>query len=81
VSPLAKSIVETNVMSRTVQELFQRIQNLSEDDRLELEEQLTQWTETKHARDQSAQPRYPLRGSVVRYENPTGPVAENDWDT
>jgi hypothetical protein len=26
------------------------------------------------------QARYPLRGSVVRYEQPTEPVAEGDWE-
>jgi uncharacterized protein (DUF433 family) len=25
--------------------------------------------------------RYPLRGSVVRYEQPTAPVAEADWES
>jgi hypothetical protein len=23
---------------------------------------------------------HPLRGMVLRYENPTGPVADSDWD-
>jgi hypothetical protein len=25
--------------------------------------------------------RYPLRGSVARYERPTDPVASDDWET
>jgi hypothetical protein len=24
--------------------------------------------------------RYPLRGTPIRYENPTEPVAESDWE-
>ena len=24
--------------------------------------------------------RYPLRGSVLRYDDPTAPVADTDWD-
>ncbi len=24
--------------------------------------------------------RYPLRGTVIRYEDPTAPVAEDDWE-
>ncbi len=25
--------------------------------------------------------RYPLRGKVLRYDDPTEPVAQEDWDT
>ena len=31
-------------------------------------------------RNGKKQARYPLRGSVVRYEQPTEPVAETDWE-
>lgn len=24
--------------------------------------------------------RYPLRGTVIRYDDPTAPVAEDDWE-
>jgi hypothetical protein len=27
-----------------------------------------------------ADPRYPLRGLPYRYDNPTSPVAEDDWE-
>ena len=27
-----------------------------------------------------AESRYPLRGTPIRYEDPTEPVAESDWD-
>jgi hypothetical protein len=40
---------------------------------------LPDWAETQARRDGIEQARYPLRGSVVRYERPTEPVAEADW--
>jgi hypothetical protein len=24
--------------------------------------------------------KYPLRGQPIRYDNPTGPIAESDWE-
>ncbi len=41
---------------------------------------LADWVEVQAERDRSEQERYPLRGSVVRYEQPTEPVAEGDWE-
>jgi hypothetical protein len=38
------------------------------------------WTEGRVERADTGQPCYPLRGSVVRYERPTEPVAETDWE-
>jgi hypothetical protein len=38
------------------------------------------WAEAHAERVGSDQARYPLRGSVVRYEQPTDPVAEADWE-
>jgi hypothetical protein len=41
---------------------------------------LADWVETQAGRDGNEQARYPLRGSVLRYEQPTEPVAEVDWE-
>jgi hypothetical protein len=41
---------------------------------------LADWVEVQAGRDGSEQARYPLRGSVVRYDQPTEPVAEGDWE-
>jgi hypothetical protein len=41
---------------------------------------LADWAEVQAERNGSEQSRYPLRGSVVRYEQPTEPVAEGDWE-
>jgi hypothetical protein len=38
------------------------------------------WVEECAEPDGDAQARYPLRGSVLRYEQPTEPVAESDWE-
>ena len=62
-------------MSEAVQEILQRIQHLAEEDRLILEEQLTQLAERQWSQNGKEQPCYPLRGSVVRYDEPTAPVA------
>lgn len=67
-------------MTQTVEEILEQIQKLPEEDRLALEEQLAQWGEAKTPRETNGQVRYPLRGSVVRYERPIEPVAENDWE-
>jgi len=32
------------------------------------------------ARRLSDDQRYPLRGTPLRYENPTAPIAEEDWE-
>jgi hypothetical protein len=39
------------------------------------------WLEVQAETNGLGQARYPLRGSVVRYEQPTEPVAEADWET
>ncbi len=67
-------------MSEAVREILQRIQHLPEEDRLILEEQLTQLAERQSSQNGKEQPRYPLRGSVVRYDEPTEPVADDDWE-
>ncbi len=36
--------------------------------------------ETRSRRGATERARYPLRGSVVRYEQPTEPVAQGDWE-
>jgi hypothetical protein len=41
---------------------------------------LVDWAEVQADRNGSEQSRYPLRGSVIRYEQPTEPVAEGDWE-
>ena len=41
---------------------------------------LPDWTEAKTENDGTEQARYPLRGSVVRYEQPTKPVADGEWE-
>jgi len=41
---------------------------------------LPDWAETQAARKGNEQVPYPLRGSVVRYDRPTEPVAEGDWE-
>jgi hypothetical protein len=41
---------------------------------------LADWAEVQVDRNGSEQSRYPLRGSVIRYEEPTEPVAEGDWE-
>ncbi len=42
--------------------------------------ELADWVEVQVGQDGSKQARYPLRGSVVRYEQPTEPVADGDWE-
>ncbi len=68
------------MMSQTVQEILEQIQKLPDEDRLALEEQLAQWEETKSTLGEKDQSRYPLRGSVIRYERPTEPAAEDKWE-
>jgi hypothetical protein len=41
---------------------------------------LPDWAETQAGRNGNEQARYPLRGSVLRYDRPTEPVAEGDWE-
>ncbi len=41
---------------------------------------LADWAEARAERNGSSQERYPLRGSVARYDQPTEPVAEGDWE-
>jgi len=41
---------------------------------------LADWVEEQPKRNGDEQSCYPLRGSVVRYEQPTEPVAEADWE-
>jgi hypothetical protein len=38
------------------------------------------WVEVRIERNGNEKARYPLRGSVVSYEQPTEPVAEGDWE-
>ena len=38
------------------------------------------WVEIQPGQNGSEGDRYPLRGSVVRYDRPTDPVAEEDWE-
>lgn len=40
---------------------------------------LAAWVEAQTGANGSQQSRYPLRGSVVRYERPTEPLAEGEW--
>lgn len=40
---------------------------------------LADWAEAHTDGNGAEQSRYPLRGSVIRYEQPTEPVAEGDW--
>jgi hypothetical protein len=42
---------------------------------------LLDWVEAGPILNGNGQSRYPLRGSVVRYEQPTEPVAEEDWES
>lgn len=41
---------------------------------------LADWLEEQAEANGDEQARYTLRGSVVRYEQPTEPVAEDDWE-
>jgi hypothetical protein len=41
---------------------------------------LADWVEAETGRDGEDQRRYPLRGSVARYDQPTEPVADTDWE-
>jgi hypothetical protein len=41
---------------------------------------LPDWTEAKAENDGREQTQHLLRGSVVRYERPTEPVAEGEWE-
>jgi len=41
---------------------------------------IADWIEACADRNGSEPSRYPLRGSVIRYERPTEPVAEGDWE-
>jgi hypothetical protein len=38
------------------------------------------WVEVEAGFPDANQSGYPLRGSVVRYDQPTEPVAEEDWE-
>ena len=67
-------------MSEAVRSILEQIQKLPEEDRLALEEQLGQLVEVKSDPSKNGQPRYSLRGSVIRYHNPTAPVAADDWE-
>jgi len=40
---------------------------------------LADWAEMETGRNGKGQG-YPLRGSVVRYDQPTEPIAETDWE-
>jgi hypothetical protein len=33
-----------------------------------------------YARPEAESARYPLRGKPIRYDNPTDPLAESDWE-
>jgi hypothetical protein len=68
-------------MSQAVLEILQRIQQLPAEDRMILDEHLTQLAEHHWAQNGKEHPGYPLRGSVVRYDEPTEPVADNDWES
>ena len=67
-------------MSRELQDLLARIQLLPQEDRLILEEHLAQLAETNTALGNNEKPSYALRGSVIRYDNPTEPVVDTDWE-
>ena len=67
-------------MSQELQDLLARIQLLPEEDRLVLEEHLAQLAETNLAPGKNGKPSPALRGSVIRYDNPTEPVVDNDWE-
>ena len=67
-------------MSEVVRNILDQIQKLPEEDRLALEEQLAQLVETNANPPQNGQRCYSLRGSVIRYDNPTAPVADTDWE-
>jgi hypothetical protein len=41
---------------------------------------LADWVEIQPGQNASEADRYPLRGSVVRYDRPTDTVAEVDWE-
>jgi hypothetical protein len=41
---------------------------------------LADWAEVETGRDGKDQARYPLHGSVVRYDQPREPVADADWE-
>jgi len=67
-------------MSQDVIEILERIRRLPDDDRVMLDEQLTQLAECQSIQYGNGHPRYPLRGSVVRFDEPTEPVADSDWE-
>ena len=67
-------------MSQTVQNILAQIHLLSEEDRLTLAEHLTQLAETSTRCEENGQSRHPLHGSVIRYDRPTEPIAESDWE-
>ena len=67
-------------MSPAVIEILERIQHLPAEDRMLLDEQLTQLAERQWSQNGKVPPRYPLRGSVVRFDQPTEPVADSDWE-
>jgi hypothetical protein len=46
----------------------------------QLQTGLAEWVEAHEQRDGNGRDRYPLRGSVVRFDQPTEPVAETDWE-
>ena len=41
---------------------------------------LADWVEERAEGNKEEQTRFPLSGSVIRYDSPTEPVAESDWE-
>jgi hypothetical protein len=60
-------------------ELIVTVEQSSSEDKLDLTGP-ADWVEERSESNGDMQARYPLRGSVVRYEQPTEPVAEGDWE-
>jgi hypothetical protein len=67
-------------MSQAVLDILDRIQHLPAEDRMVLDEQLMELAECQWTPNANDESRYPLRGSVVRFDEPTEPVADNDWE-
>jgi hypothetical protein len=67
-------------MSEAVRKILEQVQKLPEEDRLTLEEGIAQLVGACPTQSMNGQPGYSLRGSVIRYDNPTAPIADDDWE-
>jgi hypothetical protein len=47
----------------------------------QLQPGILDWVEFQAIRNGNSEEKYPLRGSVLRFDQPTEPVSESDWES